>query len=273
MSSTGGFGIPGLGAGSPTYENQFIWGGDERQLGILRKSIIIVSTAASAGSTPTTVLPPGLIMGKITSTLKHIQWDASATNGSENIACVIVAESKSTDLSGTAVDRAPVGAILRAPLIAQRLLIKGVAFVGHADEYLARRMLHNMGCPLDDDPGGYLAGVNQRTVIKATSYTVLATDNGTFFTTRGAGGAVTFTLPTTIQRDMNFAFYNEAAQNLLVTAASGKLVTFNNLTATTAALQTSSELIGGGIRIRANDDASKWLMTPLTEETQTITVS
>lgn len=273
MSSTGGYGLPGQGAGSTTVENEFIWGGDDRQLGILRRSIVLSSTTADAANTPTTDIRKGLLLGKITSTGEFAQWDASATDGTENIQGILSVAVRSIDFNGSSVDRAPPGIIVKAPVIARRLFIKGAAFVGHADEYLARQQLHLAGCVLDDDPFGYLAGVSRRTVVKTSAYTVLATDNGTRFTTLGAVATVAFTLPATIQRGMKFTFYNEADQDMSVAGATGTLVYLNDLAANSVTFGTSSEKIGGCFIVEANSDATKWLVTTPVNETQTVTVA
>ena len=59
-----------------------------------------------------------------------------------------------------------------------------------------------------------------------------------------------------------------------ITAPANKLVAFNNLTATSIAFSTVSELIGGGVRIITNADATKYIALPiLGTETQTPTIS
>ncbi len=116
---------------------------------------------------------------------------------------------------------------------------------------------------------GIGGGGAPRTVAKTTDYTVTAADNGTLFTTQGAAGAVVFTLPT-LAAGLRFQFASEAAGAMTVTAASGKLVAFNNAAATSLAASTSSEIIGMVIEVIANADATKWLsLVHLGKETQT----
>lgn len=101
-------------------------------------------------------------------------------------------------------------------------------------------------------------------VAKTADYAVVnSTDDGKYFTTLGAGGAVNFTLPTTLVAGQVWTFFNEANQNLTVTAPANKLVTFNNLTATSVALSTTNQKIGGGFRVRVNSDATKYLVEPI----------
>ena len=52
----------------------------------------------------------------------------------------------------------------------------------------------------------------------------------------------------------------------------GQLITFNNVAATSVALSTSNEIIGGGF-IFTCLSAAKWHCMPLLEETQTMTVA
>ena len=77
---------------------------------------------------------------------------------------------------------------------------------------------------------------------QTASYTIVPTDHGKLFTNKGAAGAVTFTLPAiaNVQAGWFVDFYAAvAAQNMAVTAPSGKLVAFNNIAATTATWSTA----------------------------------
>jgi hypothetical protein len=59
---------------------------------------------------------------------------------------------------------------------------------------------------------------------------------------------------------------------LTVAFTAGQLVTFNNVAATSVALSTAGEIIGGGF-IFTCLSAAKWHCAPLVEDTQTITVA
>ena len=109
------------------------------------------------------------------------------------------------------------------------------------------------------------AGGIQPIVNKTASYTIKLNQpdkSGTKFTTRGAGGAVTFTLPAPAPAlaGVYFEFHNEVGQNMIVAAPANKAVTFNNLTATSVAAQTGGQLIGAKIRATVNSDGTKWLI-------------
>jgi hypothetical protein len=155
--------------------------------------------------------------------------------------------------------------ILAGPVRASRLI--GL-------DYAARQQMKGRFI-FDDDFAGY-GGQTKATIAKTASYTVLAADAGDVFTTQGAVGAVTFTLPAlaNITAGWEATFINEAGQNMLVTAPTNKLVCFNNLTATTIAFQTAGELIGSGVKIITNADATKYIAMPiLGSETATPTIS
>jgi hypothetical protein len=103
----------------------------------------------------------------------------------------------------------------------------------------------------------------RRVLNKSASYTVSPAKgdfSGTLFTTRGATGAVTFTLPTPTQAliDHFYDFLSVADQNMIVSAGTNKAVTFNNLTATSLAAQTGGQKIGACIR--AFCDGTSWIL-------------
>jgi hypothetical protein len=104
----------------------------------------------------------------------------------------------------------------------------------------------------------------RRTVAKTSSYTVSPNKgdfSGSIFTTRGAGAAVTFTLPTPTAAlaDYHYTFMNVAGQNLIVSAGAGKAVAFNNAAATSLAASTAGQLIGAVIQ--AQCDGTSWILT------------
>ena len=109
--------------------------------------------------------------------------------------------------------------------------------------------------------------------VKTASYTVTPDDFGSVLTTRGAGGAVTFTLPAASAKNKNecVLFINVADQNMIVAGADEGLVVFNDLTADAIAFQQASEKIGGAFL--AISDGSSWCVVPLATELQTIAIT
>jgi hypothetical protein len=110
-------------------------------------------------------------------------------------------------------------------------------------------------------------------IVKTSSYTVTAYDFGSVLTTRGASGAVTFTLPTAASGNNGewVLFVNVADQNMLVTGTDEGLVVFNDLTADSIAFSTTSEKVGGAFL--AISDGTSWAVSPIATETQTVTVA
>lgn len=105
--------------------------------------------------------------------------------------------------------------------------------------------------------GAYGAGY-RRVQAKASSYTVTAADAGTLFTTTGASGAVTFTLPAAASNTGAwFEFYNVVDQNMIIAAPADTMVGTHDATFTSATYSTASEKIGAGCRVTS--DGSKWL--------------
>ncbi len=105
--------------------------------------------------------------------------------------------------------------------------------------------------------------LHQRVVPKATSYTIKPPMDapGTVFTTRGASGAVTFTLPTPGRQLLGtwYEFLNVVDQNM---AVAGALATLNNAAAASVTVSTGSQKIGARIKATCVETASgtyKWL--------------
>lgn len=107
-------------------------------------------------------------------------------------------------------------------------------------------------------------GGTRELITKAASYTVRPDNpdhSGTLFNTRGAVGAVTFTLPTlnAAKKGWWCEFHNIVDQNLIVAAAAGKAVTDGNAAATSLTASTASHKIGA--KIRAEWDGTSWLLS------------
>lgn len=261
MTRLGGFGTPGVGALVTTVEAELLWGGDQGKGIAVYKSIVMDGTARDSGASPTTVLRPGLVLGKITATGQYKEYDPTATDGSQVARAILPIELRMQDFNATNADRV-VPALVAGCVKATPLNGLDV----YARAHLQRQFL------FDDD---LLGNVNPFPIVEAktASYTVVAADNNKIFTTQGAMGAVTFTLPT-IARGLRFRFFNEADQNMIVeSVVADTMVVFNDDAADSIAFQTTSEKIGGSIEVVANADATKWLVfVNLGAETQTPTI-
>jgi hypothetical protein len=201
-------------------------------------------------------------MGKVTASGEYREYTPTATDGSQFAEGVLFHSLRTlSPLTGTAEDK------MAALVVAGP--VKGGSLFG-LDQKARSDMFGRF--IFDDDLYGNRSGIRD-VVAKTANYTVLAADNGALFTNQGAAGAVTFTLPT-IAKGLRYRFFVEAGQNVIVAAAAGDtLVVFNDAAADSIAFQTAAELIGGGLEVVANADATKWLVfVMLGSETQTPTI-
>ncbi len=121
----------------------------------------------------------------------------------------------------------------------------------------------------------YVEGNKMKTVANTDgSLTIDATHSGKMITTRGASGATTITLPTVAAgfTGVHFWVFNCVDQDLTLSAQTAGQIMFKHDTAAdSVAYATSSEKIGGGFFVHC--DGTSWLVMPLAEEAQTITVT
>ena len=109
---------------------------------------------------------------------------------------------------------------------------------------------------------------------KTADYYVGAADFGKVLTTRGATGAVVFTLPVAAAGDAGnwVIFVNAVDQNMTIqTQTANQMITFNDLDADAIAFATASEKIGACAM--AISDGTSWFLVPLIFEAVTITVT
>ena len=241
----------GFAAIQESVERALLWGVDNTIVPPIIKAhgLIYSSALVDAGSTPTTDIRAGLIVGQVDSSSELEEWDADATDGTQEIYGVVPTSFSTLDENATAVDKIPPGPIVRGPLRASQLLIEGSAFVGHANEFLAREALHSMGIVLDDDPQGYLAGVNWRRKIHTGDLTLTSAMNATRFFCHSADAE--FTLPT-IKEGLRYeAFMSEDFELKFTSAETGNMVFGNDQTADAIAWTTAGEQIGAHILVEA----------------------
>lgn len=108
---------------------------------------------------------------------------------------------------------------------------------------------------------------------KTASYTVVAADTGKVFTTTGASGAVTFTLPAaaTAGSGWHAYFVNTVDQDMAIAGTAGELVTFNDVAANSVTFSTAGEKIGAAVHVIC--DGTKMLVLPLIYEAVTATIA
>ena len=113
-----------------------------------------------------------------------------------------------------------------------------------------------------------------KSVIAPGTSTLTIGQSGSMISTEGAGGAITSTLPAVAtSAGVHYWIQNAEDQNMLITAPANTMTTFNDIAATTAAFQTSSEKVGGGAFVIC--DGSKWHLQLMTYDgaDQLVTVS
>jgi len=242
----GQFGTPGFTVLAETVDSELFWGGDASRIHVLTKPGVVSSATVDAGATPTWQIRKGMLLGKITASDQHAQWNPLATDGSQELDGVLQFELITQDGMGAA-KRNAVPIVVVAPLKASSLIVLGSPLVGSIHEYTARRRLHQIGCVLDDDVNGYRAGVVARSSTKITDYTVVAADNGTRFFADTANA--NFTLPA-IRAGLSFEFMRVSDHNLVVTSAEGdNIIVGNDLSADSITYSTASNKIGARIRV------------------------
>jgi hypothetical protein len=247
------------------------WGRLDQQIYL---PVVIDGSSRDAGNTNfTDVLRPGLLLGKASSGAdknKMFQWNPDATDGSEYIAGVLMSAQK-MQLMGTDQDRYMGYVLFGGCVKAAGICVASSSsdgIVGNALEWLIRRQM-NRSFVFDDIPSGYNPGTHVRTV--TASLTVTEAMAGTMFLSAGAG-AVTFTLPATPKRGLEYTFYNTVNQNMIVTCATTDImITLNDAAADSVTLSTASEMIGGSFRVIG--DGTKWVVIPSLWEAQTVTVA
>lgn len=124
------------------------------------------------------------------------------------------------------------------------------------------------------DGNGFIADIayKVKVVAKTAAYTVSINDSGTYFTTRGATAAVTFTLPSAATgQGCIFWFFSAVDFAMTVAGATGELIAKNDVAANSVAFSTASEIIGGAVKVVG--DGTSWLVFPESEELVTITVA
>lgn len=108
---------------------------------------------------------------------------------------------------------------------------------------------------------------------KTSNHTVSIADTGKILTNRGAGAAITFTLPrAATARNVSVIIYVVADQSVTVQAEqAGELIVFNDAAANSVAYSTLGEKVGGAFF--CNCDGTSWLITPWNWSRQTVTIT
>jgi len=259
------FGMPGVRSSRDSVETSLIWGGDDNKAAVLTMGTQYDSTILDASASPTTSIRAGLLVGESTATSQMTEWVSTATDGSEMLRGIVPLQFSTLDEDGTAEDQF-LPMIIRAPLHATSLLIQGAAFVGHADEFIARHNLHGMGCVLDDDPQGYLAGASWRRKIHTADLTLTSADNYTAYFCHSADAD--FILPA-VANGLKFRFFMGEDFELQVSSATSVFLTGHDQVGDGVTYTTDGEQIGVHLEVEgvnidiAGTNTPSWIVTRL----------
>ena len=274
--------IPGLDALRETFENIVTWGRWEQQKFL---PVVLSGAARDVGNTSqTSMLRPGLLMGKITASKLYKEYNALGTDGSEVLAGVLLYDQKMT-LSTGSLDRDRMGWLMvGGNLRTGNLIVPGDNDLGLGDteglKYVSaiRNWLHGRFL-LDDDIAGVQSGgwggwsrvMDVSLHPSATggppvsALTLTNADNGTFFHTAAVGGNFTITVPTAASSiGMRFGVYHAGGAltyDIIVDTVNGQLIGFNDLAGDSLTWGGDTTAVGACATFVCIS-ATKWLAVP-----------
>lgn len=259
MSSTMGdwMALPGPQAARETAETNFLW--FRGATAVFQNGVVVLSSTLDSGSSTTTQLRAGLLMGKITSSSKYTQYSPTATDGSQVVAGVLVYPVSMIGPDGVAVDKMNVLVVGGC--------VKNASLQGLDAQ--ARQQMRGRFIFDDDYQGNYTYPWRQE-LSKTANYTVTAADKGTLFDNAGAVGAVIFTLPT-LANGLCYGFSVQADQNVTISSAAGDdMIAPNDASADSVAFTTGGDKVGAMVVVYSNPGATKWVVEKRCSNAMTI---
>jgi hypothetical protein len=194
-----------------TQENNITWGRLEQA--VIVSGVIDKDSVDTGNTADTSILRPGLAVGRIRATGQITHWNPYATDGSQQLVGFLI-EAQAMSYMGAASERL-VGNILAGGNVkAGSVLIAPEGTIGltESDYQILLRNQCEGRFLFDDDLGAYTA-LKTRELTGNVSLTVA--DHRTHFTNLGAGGAVTATLPVPLP-GLEFIFTSVAAHNIVL---------------------------------------------------------
>lgn len=259
---------PGVTAAYETQEKNIVWDTGRGIVEAKKAQGWISGAARDAGNTPTTLLRPGLLLGKITSSGLLKEWNPTGTDGSQVVYGILSLGMYMQDIAASNTNRVSGTIIVGGPVKAANILMPGQSTWGIGSTIpaadLARSQMRGRFL-FDDDlcnRNSFLGGPIQYET-QAADYAVLYTDAGKVFITTGAVAAVTFTLPAlTARAGMVVEFFNTVDQTMTIaSAAADGLMVMGDTAASSIAFDVGGEKIGARCRAELLPNASKWLVT------------
>ncbi len=212
----------------------------------------IDSAAVDAGASPNTILRPGLLLGKNTSTGRYLQYSPNAADGTEIAAAILTVEVNMLDPYTNAVASRWMGYLIAGGPV-KAATINGLD--GQARAQMRGRFMFD-----DDFMGRLMPWLFVQPKTSGTSYQVTTADAGSLLIANSSG-TFTFTLPA-IANGLTFAFLNEANQTMVINSTEGSNIIYDNTaTASTLEVRTASHKIGGYCEVTSMYDgtALKWV--------------
>ena len=245
----------------------------------------VASTAIDPGSSVTTNLRHGLLMGK-DSNGEYVQYDPGqddATVGSHGCEAILLKSLSTLGVEGTAEDKQS-GSLLVSGIIDPSKLVIGEnstrGIIGDEFEFDVRKQLAGCGNFIfEDNPVECPLGTWKYEDAKTADYQLTEADSDILWTNEGDADAINFTLPADsgaipgAKKGLAYYFYVVADFNFTITSGTAdKLMLDNDIAADSISFQTAGELIGNHVAVIG--DGAKWkVYMSLAAEDVTITVA
>ncbi|MEM4360040.1 MAG: head decoration protein [Candidatus Bilamarchaeaceae archaeon] len=264
-------GVPGFTDVRASYESSVLYQSFFMGDVVFASGAVISSQAQDAGNTPPSLLRPGLVMAQLDATGEWVDYDETATDGSQEAKGVLVNEIYLQDYT-TAASAARAGNVIvvAGKAIASRLICGTGGLT-----LQARRQLTSRGFRFDDDDRVSPIDADfTRVDVRTSDYSLVSRDHGRLITNLGGTTGVTFTLPA-LATNIGFKveFLSAADVSFTVASAEGSNIVFtNNLSATSLTFNTANQRIGGRLVLEAVRLGStpKWLARNLSSNTVTV---
>jgi hypothetical protein len=245
LGLTGFAGIPSIRDIQETVEAAITFGPWEYNRAFI-SPIMLSGAARDTGSTPTSLLRPGLLLGRITASNLFKEWNPTGTDGSQEVAAILLWAMDTQYLGGND-NKWMAWALFGGHVKAKSVVVPGETNIGLTVGNNARyaRKLMSSRFMFDDfyhqnKPIPGLGGWDKICHVTADT-TLTAADDNTLYTNKGAAGKITFTLPAVAaSKGLRFGFLGVTPQELCIAGpaattlnANGSLLRYLHVTGAT----------------------------------------
>lgn len=273
--------IPGIDTIRQTVESEIFWGPWEYNRAFIVPCFIDASGARDTGGSPTTLLRAGLLMGMIRTSKLSVEWDVTATDGSEEIYGPLL-YSQQTQQLGSDKDRWFGFCAVGGNIKASKLIIPGAATAGidgNAKEYEVVRQMagrFNFDGLYNVYKTSSLYGGWRKVVAKTANYTVTVDDTGCIFSTAASTNVpVVFTLPAVANnRGLRYGFYctEDGGISIASSGSNDDIICHNDVTADSLTISTTGKTIGSFVEILGVGGTKWYSIVHLGASTHAVTV-